>query len=989
VYVLTELRPGDYQITIEKDGFRKVQLTGLTLEVQDAVSRNFKLQVGSISESVVVAAGSEELSYSPAVGTVVDHQFVQNTPLNGRSFQPLIALTPGVVFTSQNLGPGQFSVNGQRSDTNYFTVDGVSANFGATTGGLGQALGGAIPGYTAQGGTNGLVSVDAMQEFRIETSSYAPELGRTPGAQISIVTKSGSNEFHGTVYDYLRNDVFDARNYFDAPPLPKPPLRQNDFGGTLSGPIRKDRTFFFFSYEGLRLDLPQTASGDFFTASARTAVAPAYQPIVKALPLPAPSAPLVDPTCDNITNPCFANLSVAYSDPSSLTATSIRIDHSLSKKINLFARCDHAPSYSATRYWEELDKNNANTDTLTLGATLLVASTQVNEFRVNWSRNTSTVVNSLTDFHGAKAPPASVLYPSAAGYSPDKGQALISFSDESMEVRAGTNYSDVQRQFNLVDTYSWAVGVHQFKFGVDYRRLHPTSLESTGYAVFPAYTDLVAGTAGEVLLQSDRPFSVKVNNYSLFAQDTWKITRRLTLTYGLRWEINTPPISATSGEPLYVLQGIFDSKSPAEVPGSLWHTRYNNFAPRIGAAYQVTPKTVVRGSFGVFYDLGYGNVGDEAFGFPYERYNFISAPPPLAFNLLDPAFQPLSFSTVIDANQLSLRAVDPDLRLPYTLQWNASVQRELGTIQTLTASYVGSNGRDLLREDVIYPLELVSLGDASVRGVRNAGFSHYDALQVQFQRRMLRGLQALVSYSLAKSSDQGSSVSSGLAAPSVSEVVLLPLTPSDFDIRNSFATAFSYQVPTPAWGRAGEAILGGWAVDGIVRASSAPPINVTVRGVSPVLGLYTTQAEIVSGQPYWIPDPTQPSGTALNSAAFTTPPTGQTGDFPRNGLRSPYSIDQTDLALRRQFSLTERVKLDMRVEYFNAFNHPMFGIAGSNCNPRSFWGSQGGPPSSGFGKVCPGASTTNIDGGGFPNGQNALYAVGGPRSGQFTLKLHF
>ena len=304
--------------------------------MQDAVNENFTLALGLVSETSTVMGTPLLQTDSAAVSTVVDQQFVRNMPLNGRSFQSLIALTPGVVFTSQNLGQGQFSVNGQRSNANYFMVDGVSANFGTTISGLGQTLAGGIPGFTAQGGTNGLVSVDAMQEFRVQTSSYAPEFGRTPGAQISVVTKSGSNQFHGTAFDYLRNDIFDARNYFDVPPLPKPPLRQNDFGGTLGGPILKDKTFFFFSYEGLRLRQPQTASGEFFTASARAAVAPVYQPIVKALPLPDPNAPLIDPSCDNITNPCLANITAAYSNPSTLDATSIRIDHNLTGKITLF-----------------------------------------------------------------------------------------------------------------------------------------------------------------------------------------------------------------------------------------------------------------------------------------------------------------------------------------------------------------------------------------------------------------------------------------------------------------------------------------------------------------------------------------------------------------------------------------------------------------------------------------------------------------------------
>jgi Carboxypeptidase regulatory-like domain len=247
IYVIPDLHPATYRLTIQKDGFRTVVQPRLQLYVQDAVNENFTLAIGTASESVTVLGDTFGVrTDSAAVSTVVDDQFVQNMPLNGRSFQPLIALTPGIVFTSQQLGQGQFSSNGQRSNANYFMVDGVSANFGVTIGGLAQTLGGAIPGYTAQGGTNGLVSVDAMQEFRIQTSSYDPEFGRTPGAQISIVTKSGGNQFHGTLFDYLRNDIFDARNYFDAPPLPKPPERQNDFGGTLGGPIRKEKNFLLF-----------------------------------------------------------------------------------------------------------------------------------------------------------------------------------------------------------------------------------------------------------------------------------------------------------------------------------------------------------------------------------------------------------------------------------------------------------------------------------------------------------------------------------------------------------------------------------------------------------------------------------------------------------------------------------------------------------------------------------------------------------------------
>jgi hypothetical protein len=984
IYVIPDLRPATYRLTIQKEGFRSVVQPSLQLYVQDAVNENFKLALGSVTESSTVEAPLMQTD-SAAVSTVVDQQFVHNMPLNGRSFQSLIALTPGIVFTSQNLGQGQFSANGQRNDSNYFMVDGVSANFGVVVGGLGQSLGGALPAFTAQGGTNGLVSVDAMQEFRIQTSSYAAEYGRTPGAQISIVTKSGTNQFHGSVFDYFRNDLFDARNYFDRPPLPKPPLRQNDFGGTLGGPIIRDRTFFFFSYEGLRLRLPQTATSNFLTTSARAAVAPVYQTILKALPIPDPNAPLVDPTCDNVQNPCRANITVAYSDPSFLNATSIRVDHTLTGRITFFARYNHAPSYDATRYWEEVGYDHANTDTFTAGVTALLTPTKVNDFRANWSRHTGTYINSLTNFHGGVAPPTSVLYPPSSPYRPDKGQALI-FAPGG-EVREGMNYSNVQRQFNLVDTFSWAVGVHQLKFGVDYRRLKPTALESTGYGVFPAYTDLVAGTTGLILLDAEDPFSVKVNNFSLFAQDTWRVTNRLTLTYGLRWEINTPPVSAMAGKPLYVVQGIFDSNPIAAVPGSLWHTRLGNFAPRIGATYQLNPKTVVRGGFGVFYDLGYGYAGFSPVGFPYWRDKFIYGD--LPFDVTQPAFQPPPFSTTFNAPVLSTVAFDPNLQLPYTLEWNAAIQRELGTKQTLTATYLGSDGRRLLRGDhVIPPALMTSVDFLTVTAIRNDGYSHYNAFQLQFQRRMSHGLQALVSYNLAKSSDLGSTDASGLRAQSISAIVLPPLTPSDYDVRQSLGAAVSYEVPALSWGRAGNAILRGWAVDGLVRVFSGPPINVTVGLVSPVAGFYSAQAEIVPGQSSWIPDRSQPSGKALNPAAFSLPPEGQAGDFPRNGLRSPYSINQTDVAVRRRFNLSERVKLDVRAEYFNVFNHPMFGLPGSRCAPDDQWSYGGGLINSDFGKVC---STANLDAGGGHggNGQSALYAPGGPRSAQFTLKLIF
>jgi outer membrane receptor protein involved in Fe transport len=984
IYVLPGLHPAIYRLTIQKEGFRTVVQPSLQLYVQDALSENFTLALGPTSESVTVLGDTFGIrTDSAAVSTVVDDQFVQNTPMSGRSFQPLIALAPGTVFVSAQEGAGQFSVNGQRTDANYFTVDGVSANFSSASGCcLGQSIGGAIPGLTSGGGTNGLVSVDAMQELRIQTSSYSPEFGRAPGAQISIVTKSGTNQFHGTAFDYLRNDIFDARNYFDVPPLIKPPLRQNDFGGTLGGPVLKNKTFIFFSYEGLGLRLPQTASGVFLTASARAAVAPVYRPIVNALPLP--TGPSIDPACDNITNPCVAKLSAVFSNTSNFDAISIRVDHSLTRNITLFARYNHAPSYDAVRFWEEVISNNVNIDTATAGVTITLAPTKTNDFRANWSRTTGSTITSLTEFAGAVVPPASALFPPRSPYSSRTGEANVNFilDNNVMDVTNGTLYANIQRQLNLVDTFAWTVGVHQLKFGVDYRRLSPSSRGTTSYFVLPGlggFGELVLGNVGTFAVLDKDPFSVNVDNYSLFAQDTWKITNRLTLTYGLRWEINPPPKPAASGQALYTVQGVFDSRPLAMVPGSLWKTRYDNFAPRVGAAYQVTSKTVVRGGFGLFYDLGYGNAGDVSGTFPYVRDRFTSqAPPGVPFDPASPIFQPSAFSTAIDPNDADfLVAVDPHLQLPVAMQWNAAIERELGTNQRLSVTYLGSDGRRLLREDTILPPVLQG---NMISAIWNGGHSHYEALQAQFQRRMSRGLQALVSYNLAKTSDLGSNDGTGFEAPSISQVALPPLSPSDFDIRHSVAGAISYEIPTPAWGRVGKVILKGWAVDGLVRVNSAPPINVTAFNAAAFIGFHQTQANVVPGQPFWIADSTQPSGRALNPAAFSLPPSGTMGDFPRNSLRSPYSINQTDLALRRRFNLTERVMLDVRAEYFNLFNHPMFGAPGLD-QPNTELGIAP------FGKVS--VTTNESLGGGTGGSQSSLYAVGGPRSAQFTLKILF
>lgn len=963
LYVLTGLPPGQYRVIIDKAGFRQIVLSGLILSVQDAISRNFTMEIGSIVQSVTLVAGNEETDISPAVSTVVNSEFVQNMPLNGRSFQSLILLTPGVVPV---IDPalGQFSVNGQRADANYLMVDGVSANFGVESfAGLDQTAGGTIPGFTVQGGTNSLVSVDAMQEFRVQTSSFSPEYGRLPGSQISVVTRSGQNDFHGNVFDYLRNDAFDARNYFDNAPLPKPALRQNDFGGTVGGPLLKDRAFFFFSYEGLRLRLPQTDTGEFYTLAARENVAPVYQALLAAAPIP--TGPV---NADGLTAP----LTVAYSDPASFDAYSLRIDYKLTPGMSLFGRYNHAPSTSSDRVWAEVASETVDVDTATFGLTNTFQSNKVNEFRANWSRSTGGISTTMDNFFGAVPPPASALFP--PGFSPSKDRVLFfSPGDQDLQIESGRISANIQRQLEFVDTFSISAGTHQFKFGADFRQLTPTS-GPTRYRVnvgANSYSELQNGLASFALVEGGFAITSRMYNYSLFAQDVWAASPRLVITYGLRWEINTPLASITPGRPLYTVTGIFDSKplglAPAGTP--LWHTHFANFAPRLGASYRLNSQTVLRGGGGIFYDLGFGGgVSGTMIDFPYVTSNAGGTEFPFNFN--NPAFTPPPlFPQSLDLSTAGFAAaVDPNLRLPRIFEWNGAFERALGPNQSVSLTYVGSYGQDLLRQDV---LQIGPTAIPIINVTRNADWSHYNALQVQFQRRMSRGLQALASYTLAKSTDTNSTDLCNCAtSDSLRDInVGTDLGASNFDIRNSFSGAVSYELPSPESGRVVHALLKNWAVYGIVRISSAPPLNVLIGANSPDFGLFRTRPDIVPGIPFYVSDPTQPDGRRLNSAAFSAPRNSLPGNLPRNFFRA-FPIDQTDIAVSRQVNLSERLALFFRVEYFNLFNHPMFA-----------------PPGPIVGRGDFGMATDTLND--VLTGLSPLYQVGGPRSGQFSVKLQF
>ena len=988
IYVVPALPPGPYRIQVSKIGFKTTIKPDIVLNVQDALSINFTLQVGAFSETITVEGGAPPVdTESPAVSTVVDRQFAADLPMNGRSFQTLIELTPGVVVTPSNaFDAGQFSINGQRAASNYWMLDGVSANIGvSSTSFAGNGFAGSLPSFSVLGGTNSLVSVDALEEFRIQTSTYAPEFGRTPGGQISIVTRSGTNDFHGTAFDYLRNDVFDANNWFaDENGLPKPEERQNDFGGTFSGPIVKDKTFFFFSYEGLRLRLPQVTQTTVPDLLARQSATQAMQPYLNAFPLP-----------NGTDNPAtgIANFNSSYSNAASLDAYSLRVDHTLASKVSLFARYNYSPSELTQRgsgyALSVVSPSRITTQTGTFGVSWMVSPNINNDARFNYSAAAASSTWSMDNFGGA-VPLASLPLPSP--YSSANGLfSLDTISLVNGTLIAGKNAHNLQRQINVVENLSVQKGAHSLKFGVDYRRLSP-QFSPAEYVQDVFFTDIASAQAGNLLfyeIQAGRGTTLLFNNLGVFAQDTWRVTPSLTLTYGLRWDVDFAPSSA-SGPPLLAVTGYnLNNLSNLAIapPGTPpFKTTYGNVAPRVGLAYQLAQRqdwqTVLRGGFGVFYDLATSEVGSflsNSYPFGATKIAF----PGGAFPLTPSAAAPPPI-TVASLATGTLFAFDPSLQLPYTLEWNVAIEQALGKQQTISASYVGSSGRRLIESAYLI---LPAFPSADLVG--NAGHSNYNALQLQFQRRMSNNLQALASYTWSHSMDDASA-GSALGNPANA---LVPSNgpsanwgSSDFDIRHAFSGALTYNIPGSKANAFVNALSQGWSLDTVVQVRSAPPINVfdSLVGFGYLANAYTqVRPDIVPGQPFFLYGSQYPGGNALNPNAFVPPPTDpvtgaplRQGDLGRNVLRG-FGAAQWDLAVHRVFPIHESVRLEFRAEMFNVLNHPNFGQPVTDLSRPNF----------GVSTQMLNQSLNNLNLGG--GALDPLYQIGGPRSIQFALKLAF
>ena len=941
-YTLASLPPGLYKVIVRKEGFRTVVRSRVKLDVSEPAQVDFQLLLGSVSETITVEGGASPLQTDDAsVGTIVAREWIAGLPLNGRGLSSLLDLAPGTLATPATRGEaGQFSASGQRPNANYFTIDGVSLNTGVLGGGQpAQPAGGTLPGMTAFGSFHNLVSLEALDEFRIQTSTTGAGLARLPGAQISLSTRSGSNEFHGVAAFLGRHELFNANDWFaNSHGLGMAPNRTANFTGSFGGPAVRDRTFFFGAYEWLQFRQPATWRTPVPTAGLRAA-APSWAAPLLAL-FPQANGPVLGGGTAEWTGQSVR--------PAGMASQSLRVDHALNRRMTLFGRLSRTPSHSEFGS-VQINALQASFHSYAVGWNWQLAPSLVNDLRFS-----ITGAAASSSWRQQQPPPACYFHEMSTTVfqSRTSCDSLFRFAASGLgQVVSGRENDYRQPQFNLVENFSISRGPHQLHFGVDYRRMAPQRLTANG--IFTVMSDSLTDLLdlrnvwiSETELKSNR---IAMQELSLFAQDNWRATSRLTVTPGLRWEFSPPPSSQSP---------IQRDRRPADLFGPradppLWTGRLTNFAPRLGMAYRLDSqgRTVLRAGFGLYYDSSLAAAADLLNGIPFTLWQVASPYP----------------ETTGTMRSLISYGFPKALRLPQVWQWNVSLERSLTHADVLSLSYIGSSGRQLLRREVEGALGANLVRSAALT---NHGVSNYHGFQLQWRRRMARNLQWLASYSWSHSLDNASTDSvlhwagAGYAARN-------DYGSSDFDARHVLSLAFR-----AGTGNRAHAPLRHWFLQGFLRARAGFPINVQLsEAVMGATFANIIRPDLVAGEALWTSNPSAPGGRELNRAAFAAPDSARQGTLGRNALAG-LGMFQTDLALARDFTLSRRQSLQFRIEGFNVFNNAQFG------DPVRYLASPLFGQSSSMLNVMLGTGTP-------ASGLAPALQVGGARSFQATLRWLF
>jgi len=1013
-YVISNLLPGIYELRASKEGFKNVVVVSVPLDVNQAVTLDIRLTLGSVSESVEVTAESTLLQTTDAgLGTVITEEKIRDLPLNARNFTQLLALTPGAtpVSVAQNSGGGAAqrigtfvfpSINGQSNRSNSFTLDGVYNN------GNWQGTYAIAP------------SVDALAQFKVQSHSDEAEVGGVTGGVVNLVSKSGTNQFHGTLYEFLRNDALDAKAFFAAA---KPVLRQNQFGATIGGPVVKDRTFFFFSYEGYRqvnpafslyiVPTPEQLSGDFSASSRRI-----FNPFTTRRDPDNPQRFLRDPFEGNRIPASMINKATQVwgqalipkpidtgnpgfngrnTTPQSAPANqyNVRVDHSLSASDSIWAR------YT---WGLQRQRSAINPD----GAYRTIRRPAKN-LGVNYTHafSSATLLSGLFGFTSMAENTIPFLtgrdLRAEGGFSSfPEGEAFrvpaITLPNTFGGIGAGTALVGPQAGYQGRVDLSHHLASHSLKIGGEVLSIRMARQDAGGGLTFdqrqtadlnnPVQTgsDIASFVLGTIEAYGITESQYRIQNeiWNAYVQDAWKVNSRLTLNFGLRWDFATAPrftksfpgtwdfntgkylagiaqppaCSATQSAPClpnpadpFVAQHVVftgDSRLRKE--------SYKMFGPRFSLAYRLNPSTVIRSSFGIFYDLQAGTT-QQASNTPG---NWPDTQEVRGVSLNQTTIDVLASSFIPPGTNPRVPALnpavvtgfmfDPNFEYPYSQQWNLEVQRALPHDHYLKVAYVGSHtsrlpvggdyntaltpGPGAVEPRRLWPHAPVTDYDRSI------GRSNYHGLQVKAEKRFSTGVSYLVSYTWSKSIDVASSGQFGVEGQSLQN----PYDPnssrsvSGFDVPHHFTTALVYQLPFGAgrrWVTQGLAsrILGSWQMNAIVQLRSGQPytliMNVDVANIG-------ARRPWSRARPNLVGNPRLSNPTPLawfDKSAYATPALFTFGTAGRNQLRTD-GFQNFDLSLFRDYRLSERLRMQFRVEMFNAFNHPTFGTPQTNfTNP--------------------------------------------------------
>jgi len=965
-YQFAALPVGQYEVRARKDGFGEAVRTGVRLVVGQDAEVNVTMRVGKVSEQLEVRADAAIVSTSTQdISGLVGEQQVKNLPLNGRSFDLLMTLNPGVVnFTWEKTGGigvsnsttgNNFSVSGNRPQQNLFLLNGVEFT--------GAAENNMQPG----GASQQLLGVDAVREFNVLRDNYGAEYGKRPGGQVIIVTQSGSNQLHGSVYEFLRNNALDAPNFFDQGSAP--PFQRNQFGGSLGGPIRKDKTFLFGNYEGLRQHLHQTSATFVPDAASRAAAVPSVQPLLNLWPAPQPGAP------------DFNGIAEVFSSPLQTIREDFgtaRLDHIFSQRDSLSAvyTIDDGADITATVFDPfSTDLLNLREQVVSLQETHVFSSSLLNVARAGYSRAGYFYAGEPTPgTPGASVPGFLIGHPVGAvvvgGSAASNPQAQLGLAGSNN----GSNLTIARNLYTFEDRVLWTRGRHQLSIGgwfQPFQSNETIALSQYGQATFASLQTFLQGTIGTFLYD---PAPTEMNWRSLFGawyvDDTIRLGSRLTLSLGFRDEFSTGWNEAHHRAANYVFPNGVISTQP-RIGDALFTQNNARFLPqpRVGLAWSpISPKTVIRAGFGMYNEL------QDALGYrtdqnaPFNPVYSIAALP-VSQLPIDPA------APVRAGARLVPGGVQPDMKVPTLISWSLRIQQELSPNTSLTVGYVGSHGyHEMLGIDANEPFPTVCpaapcpanfpanfpapLANTPVPAgafyipantpkpnpaIANTwtwfalGVSSYNALQVDVNRRFSHGLSLRGVYTWSKALDDGDSLNATAAANAPGLVsnpfnLMADYGLATYDVRNIGVISGLYELPfgrghalASSLGAVGNGLVGGWSVNSIVTLQSGFPLTPqlsynpsnngdTRNPVRPFVNP-SFSGPVILGKP----------GQWFNPNAFLAPPanSGFYGNLGRDTLIGP-GLATWDFSVIKDIPIRERLSVQFRAELFNLLNRANF-----------------------------------------------------------------